>query len=59
MKQRGIYPYDYMDFFEKFNETQLPNKNDFHSILNNENITDQQNQHAKNIWNKFQLKKNG
>ena len=40
IKQKGIYPYDYMDSFEKFDEKQLPNKNDFYSILNNERITD-------------------
>ena len=34
MKQRGVYPYDYMDNFEKFNNTQLPNKDEFYSILN-------------------------
>ena len=29
MKQKGIYPYDYMDSFEKFNETELPTKQHF------------------------------
>ena len=24
MKQKGVYPYDYMDCFNKFNDTQLP-----------------------------------
>ena len=24
MKQKGTYPYDYMDSFQKFNDTQLP-----------------------------------
>ena len=26
MTKKGIYPYDYMDNFEKFNETKLPAK---------------------------------
>ena len=26
MTQKGVYPYDYMDSFERFNETQLPSK---------------------------------
>ena len=47
MKQKGIYPYDYMDSFNKFNETQLPKKKDFYSILNNEHISDEQYKHAQ------------
>lgn len=42
MKQKGIYPYDYMDSFEKFNNQQLPSKDDFYRILNNEQISDDQ-----------------
>ena len=29
MKHKGVYPYDYMDNFDKFIETQLPNKEIF------------------------------
>ena len=29
MSQKGVYPYDYVDSFEKFNESQLPIKKDF------------------------------
>ena len=59
MKRKGIYPYDHMDSFEKFNNTQLPNKDEFHSILNNEHITDEDYQHAQNVWNTFNLKTMG
>ena len=59
MKQKGIYPYDYMDSFKRFNETQLPEKQDFYSILNNEHISDEQYEHAQNVWNKFHLKTMG
>ena len=31
--KKGIYQYDYMDSFEKFNETQLPKKEEFYSIF--------------------------
>ena len=34
MKRKGVYPYDYMDSFDRFNETKLPSKHDFYSILN-------------------------
>ena len=36
IKQKGVYPYDYMDSFDKFNETELPKKEDSYSILNND-----------------------
>ena len=34
-----IYPYDYMDSFKKFKETQLPSKESFYSKLNKTNIS--------------------
>ena len=37
---KGVYPYDFMDSFEKFNQTELPTKDQFYSILNDQHITD-------------------
>ena len=31
---KGVYPYEYMDDWEKFNETSLPEKKDFYSHSN-------------------------
>ena len=59
MKQKGIYPYDYMDSFEKFEQTKLPTKEQFYSILINENITDKNYQHTQNVWNTFKLQSMG
>ena len=59
MTRKGIYPYDYMDSFEKFNKTELPTKEEFYSILNNEHISDEDYCHAKNVWNTFNLKSMG
>ena len=36
--RKGVYPYEYMDNWERFNETSLPNKESFYSNLNMENI---------------------
>ena len=58
MVRKGVYPYDYMDSFNTFNE-KLPPKEEFYSILNNEHISDQDYQHALNIWNTFNLKNMG
>ena len=58
MARKGVYPYDYMDSFNKFNE-KLPPKEEFYSILNDEHISDEDYQHAQNVWNTFSLKNMG
>ena len=58
MARKEVYPYDYMDSFDKF-DGGLPSKEDFYSILNNENISDKDYKHAQNVWNKFKLKTMG
>ena len=56
MSQKGVYPYDFMDSFEKFNQTELPTKNQFYSILNDQHITDDEYDHAKKVWKTFKIK---
>ena len=56
MSQKGVYPYDYMDSFEKFNEKELPTKDQFYSILNDQHITDDEYNHAKEVWNTFLIR---
>ena len=56
MRQKGVYPYDFMDSFEKFNKTELPTKEEFYSILNDEHITDEEYSRAQRVWEKFKLK---
>ena len=58
MSQKGVYPYDFMDSFDKFNE-KLPPKEEFYSILNDEHISDEDYEHAQNVWNTFNLKNMG
>ena len=59
MTKKGVYPYDYMNSFEKFEDNRLPKKEDFFSIMNNEHITDEEYQHAQNVWKTFNLKTMG
>ena len=46
----GLYPYEYMDSWERFNETSLPDKEAFYSNLNMEDITDVDHRHAKRVF---------
>ena len=59
MSQKGVYPYDFMDSFEKFDQTELPAKEHFYSILNDQDITDDEYNHAKKVWKMFKLKNMG
>ena len=59
MSQKGVYPYDYMDSFEKFNEQALPIKKEFYSIMNDQHISDKDYNHAQNVWKTFKLKSMG
>ena len=47
MLRKGVYPYEYIDGWEGFDETSLPEKEDFYSDLNMEDITDLDNTFAK------------
>ena len=48
-----------MNSWEKFYETSLQDKKDFHSKLNSEDISDYNYEHAKNVWNVFEIKNAG
>ena len=54
MARKGVYPYDYMNSFKKFNE-KLPQKEEFYSILNDEHISNEDYKHAQNVWETFML----
>ena len=57
--RKGVYPYEYMDSWEKFNETSLPDKKAFYSELNKEGITDEDYAHAQKVWKVFEIKNLG
>ena len=51
MIRKGVYPYEYMDGLEKFKETSSPPKDAFYSRLNMKGISDQDYEHAQQVWN--------
>ena len=53
--RKGVYPYEYMDGWDKFNETSIPNKESFYSNLTMENITETDYIHANNVFKTFKL----
>ena len=56
LTKKGCYLYDYVSSIDKFKETKLPSKEDFYSKLNDENISDEDYQHAINVWETFNCK---
>ena len=56
LTRKGVYPYDYVSCMTKFDETQLPPKKEFYSKLNDEDITEDEYQHALNVWKTFGCK---
>ena len=57
--RKGVYPYEYVDNWEKFREISLPIKEDFYSNLNMEDISDIDYRHANNVFKRFKLKNLG
>lgn len=55
LTQKGVYPYEYMDSWDKFAEMQLPSKKDFYDKLNDSKISDEQYEFAQKIWDTFKI----
>ena len=67
LKQKGTYPYEYMDSFKRFNEEKLPAKKYFYSSIKDGKIGDDgkiSDGHrdvndyltCKKTWNRFEMK---
>ena len=57
--RKGVYPYEYMDSWERFNETSLPSKKEFYSNLNMEDIDEIDYRHVNNVFKSFKLENLG
>ena len=59
--RKGVYPYEYMDSWERFADTQLPPKASFYSKLTGEHgiISDEDYAHAQKVWETFDSRNMG
>ena len=62
IKQKGVYPYEYMNSFERFSEDKLPDRCEFYSSLKDGRIYEKDGcisakdyLHAVNVWNEFNI----
>ena len=53
--RKGVYPYEYIDEWDKFNEKIIPSKESFYSNLTLENISETDYAHANNVFKKFNI----
>ena len=55
IKQKGVYPNEYMDSFKKFSKDKLPGRCNFFSSLKDECISEEDYLHAISVWNVFKM----
>ena len=53
LTRKGVYPYEFMDNFEKFHDSSLPSKDAFHSTLTGQSVSDEDYTHAQRVWTEF------
>ena len=56
LKQKGFFPYDYMDSIEKLKDTKPPPQKAFYSKLTGKGINNYNYQHVLNVWKTWKMK---
>ena len=56
LTRKGVYPYEYMDIWDRFTEPKLPSKEVFYSKLTDAYISDEDYAHAQKVWETFGCK---
>ena len=56
VKRKGVYPYDYVNCFERLAETCLPPIECWYSRLSDKDISAVDHEHAHKVWDKFGMK---
>ena len=59
VKQKGVYPYEYMDSFKKFSEDKFLDRYEFYSSLKEESINKKDYLHVNNVRNTLKRKTKG
>ena len=57
--KRGIYPYEYMSSWDRFEETKLPPKEAFYSKLNMVGVSSENYEHARSVLKQFGIRNLG
>ena len=55
LTRKGVYLYEYINSWDRLEETQLPPISAFYSNLNVSSISEEDYQHAQRVWKKFEI----
>ena len=53
LARKGVFPYDWFDGYDKLSEASLPPKEEFYSKLYDEDLTEEDYERAKSVWDTF------
>ena len=53
--RKGVYPYDYMSSWERFDEQELPPMTAFYNKLSENGISEEDYAHAQTVWETFRM----
>ncbi|XP_069364145.1 uncharacterized protein [Maniola hyperantus] len=53
LRRKGIYPYEYMTSYDCLKSSSLPSQSQFYSSLSNSDVSNDDYNHAKDVWNHF------
>ena len=56
LTRKRVYPYEYINSWDRFEETQLPSMNAFYTNLNISSISEEDYQHAQRVWEEFGIR---
>ena len=57
--RKGIYPYEYMNSWDRFNDNKLPSEDKFYSNLNMSGVSDKEYENACKVWKELAIKNMG
>lgn len=55
MRRKGVYPYEHVSGWKSYKESCLPDQKEFFSSLTDEHISKSDYEHAKLVWNSFNI----
>jgi len=53
VRRKGVYPYEYVDSYERLDEIKLPSNEAFYSQLTRQHISDADYRHGQQVWSAF------
>ena len=59
LTRKGVYPYEYMSSWDRFEDTKLPPIESFYSSLNMNKINESNYKHAQQVWEEFRVRNIG